>query len=490
MIRRHHPTLAAVALAVFSLLGSSAALAAPGVDEPPVPGTPRPLQLPAMHDSALPNGVRVIVVPRADLPLVSVALHLRLGAAADPDGQAGLASLTNTLRTKGATRGGKALDATQLARQAEALGGTLEAVTNWGGSTISTTVASSKLAEALALVADTLMQPTLQAQELARLREQTADGLKFSMSDPMALAGLAARRAWWGSAVYGGSLTPASLARITLADVQAFHRQQLRPELATLVISGDVTPEAGLAMATRQLGGWRGNRMALPQARQEPASPATPATVLINLPGAGQSGVVVMAPGVPAASPQRRVAQVAGAVLGGGYSARLNTEVRIKRGLSYGASASQEYQPVGGVLSAATQTNHPTAAQVALLMQGEILKLGTEAPSADELGARQATLVGNFGRQVETTAGLAASVLDQVVRQRPLTELRQFAPEVMAVTPEQVRSYAASQWPASALRTVIVGDTAAAGDSLKALDPKALQIDAAKLDLDAGKLSR
>ncbi len=462
----------------------------PGVDAPPEPGAPTELSVPPFEEALLLNGVRVIVVPKTDLPLVTVTLHLKLGAAADPDGQAGLASITNTLRSKGATVQGKRLDATQLARAAEALGASLDSGTGFGGSSLGMTVPTTKLASAVTLVSDVMLHPTLEAAELERLREQTADGLKFAMSDPMALAGLVAKRDAWGASVYGGALTPASLARITLADVQAFHTQQLRPALATLVFSGDVTRSRALDLATRALANWKDNKRALPQPRDEAASPVTPATVLVDLKGAGQSGVVVMSPSVPANSPDRRVAQVATAVLGGGYSARLNTEVRIKRGLSYGASASHSFEPVGGLLLAATQTNNPTAAQVVTLMRGEIDKLGQQPPAADELAARQATLVGNFGRQIETTAGLSAMALDQVVRGRKLADIEDFPDEVMAVTPAQVRDFAAQHWQPAQLRTVVVGDLAAAGDSLKALDPKALVIPSTQLLLEAPGLTR
>jgi zinc protease len=75
------------------------------------------------------------------------------------------------------------------------------------------------------------------------------------------------------------------------------------------VVTGDVTLEQAKALATQLLGSWKGNRMALPQPRAEAAEAQTPSTVLVNLPGAGQSGVVVMAPTVPYDSPERMVAR-------------------------------------------------------------------------------------------------------------------------------------------------------------------------------------
>jgi zinc protease len=466
------------------------AQATPGVDEPPVPGTPRPLVLPAFEEASLANGVRLIVAPRPGQPLVTAALHLRPGGVAEPAGRTGLSALTAELRSKGARRGGREVGATELAQQAEALGGLLASGSGWGGHTHSITVVRPNLDAAVALLADVVRQPLLQPAEFERLRAQTADALKLPLADPMQLASLAASRGAWGDSVYGGRTTPASLARISIDEVRDFHQRQSRPDMATLVLAGGITLAEGRALAERLLGDWRApDRPALAASAAAP-SPRTPATVLVNLPGAGQSGVVVTAPEVALDSPERRAAQLATAVLGGGYSTRLNAELRIRRGLTYGASAANELQPSGGVMRAAAQTKHASAAEVAQVSRDEILRLGREAPAEAELAARKAALVGGFGRSFDTTAGLAGVVLGQVERGRPLAELARTAPEIEAVTAEQVREHAARHWTPESLRTVIVGDLAAGGDALKALDPKALRLQAAELDLESPTLRR
>lgn len=454
----------------------------------PEPGPARPLVVPAFQEATLPNGVRVVVAPRTGLPLVTVALQLRAGAAMDPPGKAGLAELTAQLRTKGATVDGKPLPATDLAARAEALGGALESTSGWRGNVVAMTVTTPQLAEAAKLVAATVRAPLLQAAELDRLRTQTADALVAAQADPMQLAGWVARRAAWGASVYGGTLTPHSLGRIRLADIQAAQSAQNRPDLATLVVTGDVTLEAATHLAQTLLGDWKAPRMAPPRSRNEAAAPRTPATTVIDFPGAGQSGVIVMAPSVGSAAPERHVARVATAVLGGGYSARLNSEVRIKRGLSYGATASLATQPVGGFVIAATQTKNPTAAEAAQVMQGELLRLGQDAPGEAELAARKAALIGGIASGIETNAGLATLALANVAEGRPLDDTAQSVPLLQAVTAEQVQAYAKAHWTATSLRTVVVGDVKEAGKSLPALDAKALRLKASQVKLDQATL--
>lgn len=484
------PRLRRLTLLASLLLSALPALATPGVDEPPVPGAPRTLTLPAILEERLPNGLRLVVVPRPSLPLVSVVLHLQPGSSAEPAGRAGLSSLTAQLRLKGARVGGQALGASALAQRAEALGGALEAGAGRGGLSTSMTVVTPHLPQALTLVAAVVRQPLLAADELERLKAQTLDGLKIPLADPMQLASLAASQGAWGASVFGSQPTPASVGRITLDDIRELQRRLAQPQQATLVLVGDIDLAQARTLAQQTLGDWQPGDQAAPQARREPPAPQTPRTVLVNLPGAGQSGVVVTAPGVAADSPERRAAQLATAVLGGGYSARLGAELRIKRGLTYGATAVHDSQSSGGVLKAAAQTKPSSAAELAQVTADEILRLGREAPGAEELAARKASLIGGFGRQFDSTAGMAGIVIGEIERGRPLAQLSQVVPEIEAVSAEQVRDYAARHWRADQLRTVIVGDVAASGASLKALDPQALTLEASALDLESPTLKR
>lgn len=203
------------------------------------------------------------------------------------------------------------------------------------------------------------------------------------------------------------------------------------------------------------------------------------------MPGAGQSGVCLVAPFVSDASAERRTGQIASFVLGGGYSARLNQEVRVKRGLAYGAGASAEAQRNGGMLMARAQTGNANAVQVAQLMRDTVLAMAAAAPAPDELAARQSNLVGAFGRRFDTTDGLAAVVAERWARGRPLAEIQTYTHELLAVSADGVREFARQHWgDAAQMRLVIVGDLAKIGDSYKQLAAAPLLLRAAELDLD------
>lgn len=470
-----------------------AAPAQSGFDQIPAPGPAEPLPEPLLDEFGLDNGLRVLLGRRPGFPLVTARLVLDLGTLLDPPGKAGMAQLAAQMLGKGVQRSDAAgQDAAEIAFAIERLGATLDIVTAAQHSSLALTLASPRLDEGLALLADLARRPSLPEPELERGRAQLLDALKLNLADPAALAGLLGPRLFWGPGPYGQSASPASLARLRREEVLALLRQRLRPDATVLILSGEVEPAQARALAQRHFGGWRQNRMAPPP--QPPSAPppaAAPATLLVDLPGAGQSAVQLLAPFAARADlAAQRDGALANAVLGQGYSSRLSQEVRIRRALSYGASSSTECLPGGGVLSAQALTQHASAAEVAVLMREQILRLAREPVGAAELEARRASLLGEHGRQLETTAGLAALLAEQLARGRAPLALARLPAEWAAVGAAQLQAFAAAHWQAERLRCVVVADLAAAGEGLRRLDPQARVIRAAELDLDSPSLRR
>ncbi len=453
-------------------------------DALPPPQPAQPLRLPPLSQRRLANGVELLVAHQPRLPLVSATLLVRAGTEFEPAGRSGVAEMTATLLTKGTLRDGRPVSASELARQAEALGGTLDGGGGFGTSSVGMTVTTPRLPQALALLADVLRRPLLAEEELERARAQALDALRVAYSEPGQVAAMALRRSWWGASPYGGVATPASLERLRRADLQDFHARGFQPGRCALVLAGDISADAAQALAQQVLGDWRAAAPAWPPQPPAQPRPAAPPLLLIDLPGSGQSAVAVAAPAVGTRSAERRIGQVAQAVLGPGYSARLNQEVRIKRGLSYGVGAGTTAYAESGLLSASAQTRHASAVEVLQLLRTQISQLADHPPSATELAARQATLVGSFARSLDTTAELAGLLAAQWSRERPIDELQRYEAEVMAVTPQQVADFARRHWAESALRAVVVGDLTAAGAALPAAGEGVLRLPLAELDLE------
>jgi zinc protease len=480
----------ALVAALFLAGACSASHAADaGNDALPEPGPARKVTIPVAQDKTLPNGLRIVVANRAVTPLVSVALYLRSGAEVDPPKLAGLTDLTAGLLDKGTTT----RSAPQIAEAADALGGSLGSGAGFDNSQVSITVTTPKLGAALDLLADVVRHPTFAQEEIDRERKQMLDDLRLALSQPGSVARLVAARAVYGDGAYGHSAggTPASLPRIQRADIVKLHETYFRPDNAVLVFAGDVDLDRAVQAATQSFGDWKAPTAPLPRA---PAglgkSSLASATIVVDIPETGQAAVSAVHRGIARDAQDYYAGVVANAVLGGSYSARLNEEIRIKRGLSYGAGSSLDTLRQAGSFGGSAQTKNPSAVEVVGLLLGEFDQLATTPPSANELSARKATLSGNFGFTLETTRGLLGEVAGLAVYGLPLDELAHYLDKVQAVSAEQVRDFARANLGNEGRSIIVAGDARQFAAALAKAYPTMERLSVAALDLDSPTLKR
>jgi zinc protease len=176
---------------------------------------------------------------------------------------------------------------------------------------------------------------------------------------------------------------------------------------------------------------------------------------------------------------------VANATLGVGFTSRLNQEIRIKRGLAYGARSGLDARRGVGPFTASTQTKNPSAPEVVSIITAEMQRLGTQPAPASELATRKAVLVGSFGRTIETNAGIAGLVGDYVVEQVGIDELGRFIPSVEGVDPAAVQAAAARLFDTKGASIVVVGDSKSFVEPLRKAYPNLEVLPAASLNLDS-----
>jgi len=452
---------------------------------PPAPGAPVQVAIPVPVERRLPNGMRVVLVEKRGLPVITAALVAGGGASADPDDRAGVGELTAGLLTQGT----KTRSATEIARAVESLGGSIGSGAGWDSQNVTLTVGSAQAAPALGILADVARNPAFAQDEIDRLRTRTIDGVSVALTDPGQLSNLVADHAVFGGVPYGhpASGTPTTLKAITRADITTAYGRAWRPEKATLVLVGDITADAGMALATKLFGDWHVQPEATPALPAQVVNPA-PRVIVVDMPGAGQAGVVVARPGIARSDAAYFPAAVANATLGVGFSSRLNQEIRIKRGLAYGARSELDARAMGGAVSASTQTKNPSAPEVVKIITDEMRRLGSEPAPEAELATRKAVLTGNFGRTIERTSGIAGTIVTYVSDGVPLARIATFLPSIEAVGPAAVQQAAASVMDPKAASIVVVGDAKQFLEPLRAAYPQLVVIPAASVDLSRADL--
>ena len=477
-------TVASVPSVPFT--GATYALAPEGEREalPPLGKAVDPV-LPSPNQMTLPNGLKVVVARSSDLPLVAARLIVRAGASSDSGDKAGTASLMADVITEGT----KTKSAQQIAAASEGLGTEVSAGASMESSFLDLSVVKSNLKPALAIMADVAEHPAFAPEEIDRVRTQSLDDLKLSYQQPRSLASYVTAPVIYAGTPMGhvAAGTPGSLTRITRADLVAFHGRAWRPDNAVLVLTGEITPAEGFAMARAAFGTWKA-----PAGKPLTAPPVTPTAaprdVIVDLPGTGQAAVTVSKVAIARKDPNYYIGLVTNGVLGGGYSARLNEEIRIKRGLSYGAGSSLSTRRTTGGFTAQAQTPNEKAAQVVGLMKDEMAKLGTTLVGADELAARKSGLVGDYGRTLGTADGLASTLGDLSFYGIDLKEIQRYTASVNAVTPDQVEAFAKAQMDPAQASVIVAGDAAKMGTDLTTALPKAKVIPVTGLDLDNASL--
>jgi zinc protease len=444
---------------------------------------------PPVTEARLDNGMRILVVNKPGLPLVSARLSFDAGSADDGAGKSGVASMTAGLLTQGTTT----RTAPEIATQIEQLGASIGAGAGPDFTSVYANAPADVFPQAVVLMADLVRNPTFSDEELDRQRTQTLDGLKVSLASPGQVAAQASGRVIYGDAPYGapGVGTVTTLPTLTRADVVAFHAARYLPSDATLVFSGDITPEAARALAQSAFGDWRApaSTAAAANAATAPAGqPLAPRVVVIDQPGAGQAAVIAALRGVPRTHPAYFPLTVGNTLLGGSFTSRLNQEIRIKRGLSYGTRSSLGLRRGDGLFTASAQTKNETAVEVSDLILAEIERLDTTQPTESELTTRRAILTGAFGSQLETVDGLGSLVANLALYDLPMSDLAAYAGNVAAVDGPAMQSAFARALPVSNASLVIVGDASKFIDALRAKHPNVEVIPLSSLNLDTAAL--
>jgi len=427
---------------------------------PPPPAPPRSVAFPKPAEETLPNGLRVIVVERHETPLISAQLLIKNGGEVDPPELAGLADMTANLLTKGT----QTREATKIAEEIESLGGSLDSGARWDASFANVSVMSSKISQAMEILADVVRHPTFKSEEVERLRQQNLDSVTLALGEPSQIARFVAARVVFGDSPYGHPLngTAESLTRITGADITKMHSRYYRADNAILIIGGDITAGEGLALATKYFGDWPRPSTPLPamDAEKDVGAARTGRIVVVDKPDAGQAAVFLARSGINRKDPDYFRGIVSNSVLSG-YSGRLNQEIRIKRGLSYGAFSTLDARRDVGPFVASAQTKNESGAQVADLLLSEISRLSSAPPIDVELTPRKAVLIGNFSRNLETASGLVGQIGSLALYGMGLDQINGYISSVQSISTADIQKFAGSHLDPKTANIIIVGNAKA-----------------------------
>ena len=438
---------------------ASSVPAAHAAPKPAKAETPIGMKVPDHERFVLPNGLTILLLQKKEVPTIAFSGFVRGGALADPAGKPGVGSLLAGLLDRGAGK----RSAYEFADAVEGAGGNFSAAAGAEAINVSGLFLSRDRALMIELLADALMRPHLDAEEFSNYRDREIEFIKSAKdSDPSQIIGIYGRAALFGAHPYGRPQggSERSLAAITQADVVGYHAANFGADRTTLVFAGDLDPKWMKQTLTAAFGSWAKTKSALPVLAPA-ARVAGTRVVLIDAPGAVQTYFWLGNVGVDRRYNGRPALDLVNTLYGGRFTSLLNTELRIKSGLTYGASSRFTRATVAGEFAIRSFTQTDTTAQALDLTLKTLddLKHGALAP--DMLESARSYVLGQYPLQLETAAHWAATLSDLEFYGLGKEYIEGYGPALRKVDLAETAAVTADAFPRPTdLVMVLIGDAA------------------------------
>ena len=417
------------------------------------------VRLPEFERVTLGNGAEVALMPKRDTPLVAMHIVVRGGSLADAPGREGTAALLAELMQKGAG----SRDGAEFAEAIESVGGQL----TLGAGAESLSLGASFLARDLGLMielaSDALLRPRLSAAEFDKVRDRAIQSIAAAKdADPRALVGEYGDAWLFRGHPYGRPVggSEESLAAVTLEDLQRHYEAQVRGDRLVIAVVGDFDPADLRRRLEAAFGSLGRAAAAAPAATRAPPVEGR-RVLLVDKPGATQTYFWLGNVGASRTDPERTAQAVVNTVFGGRFTSMLNTELRVKSGLTYGARSAFDRLAEPGAFSIMSFTATESTVQAIDLALATLDRLHAEGIDGATLDSARTYMVGQFPPTLETNGALAARLADLLMYGLGRDDVDEFAARVTAVDEAAARRTIGQSFPSSRdLAIVLVGDAA------------------------------
>jgi zinc protease len=422
------------------------------------------LHLPPHEKVVLKNGLTVLLMEKRGVPIVDVFALVRTGAAADPAGEAGLASVTAALLRKGT----KTRTAQQFAADLDYIGGSFEADADADYSYMSAEFMTKDLRRGLELFSDAVLHPTFPQTETDKILAQSVDGVKSSKDEPRSVLGLYYQGYLYGANSYGRPPggDELSLKRIQRADIVKFYEANYSPGNTILGIAGEFDPLEMRKEIENALGSWPAHAVASAAIPAEPPEKGK-RLLLIDKPDATQTYFAIGNIGTAMNDPDRFAIRVVNTIFGGRFTSELNEALRVESGYTYGAGSFFHSHKSPGPFEIYSFTKNETTVPAIDLALQVLEKLHKDGVTAEQLASAKSYIKGQYPPMIETSRQLVRRIVFDEFYGLGDDEVNQLEARIDAVTPEIAKQMIEKHFPLDNLVFVLIGKASAIGPAVK-----------------------
>ncbi|MCX7562897.1 pitrilysin family protein [Xanthomonadaceae bacterium XH05] len=427
------------------------------------------MRLPDAESFTLENGAQVLLVPKKDTPLVAARIAIRGGALADAPGKEGTAALLAEMLGKGAGE----RDATAFVNAAENVGGDIAFSADREALWVRGDFLAEDAALMFELLSDALLRPTLADSELEKLRTRAIQSLIASKDgDPRGLLGTYGNAWLFRDHPYGRPIggDERSLAGVTPEDIEGYYRAHVGADRAIIAVVGDFEARRMRQAIESAFGHWGKATGELPQVSAQ-ARESGPRVMLVDKPGATQTYFWIGTVGAAVDDPALEAQDLVQTLFGGRFTSMLNTELRVKSGLTYGARAQLERLSLPGSASYNSFTRTESTVQAIDLALEVQERLHTQAIPADQLESARRYVLGQFAPGYQTNAQIAGALATLALHGMSRDRIEGYGERITAVAPETIAAARRVFPQGRDYAMVIIGDAAKIAENIAKYGP-------------------
>jgi zinc protease len=414
----------------------------------------------------LDSGIRLVVRENHRNPTLCVAGIIPAGSIDDPPDAAGTGNFTVSMLPNGTENYTKL----ELAEVIESAGIEIGFSLSRESFRFSGRALSEDAGLLLALMAEQLRRPVFPEAELDTTRRQILTSILASEDDTYDVSYYRARDMAYGTGhPFAGRIegTPGTVAGLGAGALQAWHRRHIHPEGMVLVLVGDTTPEAACRLVEEHFGGWeprpREGRQAL-LARGAEFQRVGGQRRDVEMADKSNVSLTWIGPGTDKCGIDRWAqVLVMNFILGGGFSSRLNDELRLKAGLTYGSFSWFGNGRAAGPLCVSVQVNPRNLDTAVRLTEEELARYAANGAEAEELKIAQDYLTGNYYVRLATNLARAGAIAELEYLGKGLAYLENYGTIINRITLEQVREQAGLYCQPANFGLVAAGSLGAGG---------------------------
>ena len=384
-------------------------------------------------DLLLPNGLRLIVQPETISRTVTVSGRIRSAPGLQtPEGKEGVDRVLDDLFPYGTAT----LDRLSFQEAQDNIAATVSA-----GTDFSLRVPAEAFDRGVRLLADNLLHPSLPEGAFRVVRRQVASAVAGDLDSPEYLSRRALRTGLYPAGDPAlRHPTPATVEGLSLEDVRAYHGKVFRPDMTTIVVVGDVTPERAKEVVASYFGGWKAAGPK-PETDLPPVPPNAPASAAVPDASRVQDEVMLAQTlGVTRSDPDYYTLLVGNHVLAGAfYATRLYRDLREETGLVYVVQAMLDAGKTRAAYSVFYGCDPGNVSRARALVERDLREMQTTPVSADELRQAKTLLIRKIPLSEASVDGIAGTLLDLSQKELPLDEPVRAAERYRRITAEQVR---------------------------------------------------